>query len=459
MNNKGIIVNNPNAITGQNILHASELPRPPIHSILGFGTYWAAPEFARKHIEKLGERVYIKIPLMPPLLITSSPADSRAIFTDNTGAIRFGEALRRMAPHEMVFGSEMIEWWNGANHALLRQKVMPAFGNKALAGYKDAILAAAEKRIAEWPVNKPVQFTSLMKTLARDVIISVVFGVTEPDRQRRLEEAFIELDNTLVSPGLIGRYFYGMTRGGKSPRFRKLDSINAKIDAITLEEIAYRRNHSNEGNERKDCLELFLKFQEADTDNLLTDHMLAIFQRLLLIAGYETTAVTMAWMAERLVRHPDVMDKLEDSLAKGEDDYLDAVIIEVMRLRPALPVTLRYATEDFVMNDVLVPKGTIIVIYINGIQKREDIYPDALQFKPERFLGVRPDPYRWLPFGGGAHRCLGGAFAQFEARELMKVILKHRRFKPDNSPDERQDQHRHILLLPHKGAMVTLLPR
>jgi cytochrome P450 len=436
----------------------ASLPRPPIHSVLGFATYWASPEFFRKQFARLGERVAVEVPLLPPLLFTSSPADARVIFTDNTGAIRFGEALRRMAPHEMVFGSEMIEWWNGANHTLLRQLVMPAFGNKALAGYEAAIIEAAEQRIAEWPVNTPVQFMDLMKTLARDVIIAVVFGVTDDGRRRRLEKAFMELDETLVSPGMIARYLYAMTRGGKWPSFSKLDKVNAKIDAITLEEVACRRANPDR-EPGKDCLELFLQMQATDTNNLLSDRMLAVFQRLLLIAGYETTAVTLAWVAERLVRHPEVMNKLESSLAGGEDDYLDAIITEVMRLRPALPVTMRYAEKDFLMNDVLVPAGMVIMIYINGIQKRADIYPDPLRFDPERFLNVRPDPYRWLPFGGGAHRCLGGSFAMFESRALMKTILKHRRFQADTTPGEREDQHRNILLLPHRGAIVTLLPR
>lgn len=440
------------------VLTIDSLPRPPVHSVFGFGAYWAAPEFTRKQLGKLGERVMVDVPMLPPLLVTSSPQDCKAIFHERGGALRLGEALRKMAPHEMLFGSEMIEWWNGANHALLRKKVTPAFNGNAMRGYEDAIVGAAEARIKEWPVGEPVRFSELMQTLARDVIMSVVFGVTEPDRRRRLEEAFIELDEVLSSKGMLARYFWAMSRGGKWGTFERLEKVNATIDAITLEEIEYRRANPS-AEERKDCLAVFLKIRETDEDNLLDDNMIAVFQRLLLIAGYETTAVTLAWVAERLVRHPDALAKLEASVDNGEDGYLDAVITEVMRLRPALPVTLRYAEKDFVMNDLLVPKGTVIVIYINAIQKRADIYPDPLAFDPERFLGKRPDPNEWLPFGGGAHRCLGANFAMFESRVLLRTILQHMRFKPETSRGEREDQHRNILLLPHKGATVTLLPR
>lgn len=439
------------------IRHMDSLPRPPLHSVLGFGAFWTFPELARNWLLKHEDRVVFEVPFLPPLLATASPDDCKAIFTDRE-CLRFGEALRRMAPHEMVFGSEMIDWWNGDNHMPLRRKVMPAFDGAALEGYEEAMIAAASLRIAEWPVDAPVSFSKLMHALARDVIMSVVFGVTEEKRRQRLEHAFIDLDEALRSPGMIGRYFLAMGRGGKWPRFQKLDAINAKIDAITQEEIDHRRAHPQSA-ERKDCLAIFLRIQAEDKDSLMNDRMIAVFQRLLLIAGYETTAVTLAWVAERLVRHPLIMARLEASLARGEDKYLDAVITEVMRLRPALPVTLRYAEKDFRMNDVLVKAGTVIMVYINAVHKRADVYPEPERFDPERFLEARPHPHRWLPFGGGAHRCLGGAFAMVEARVLLRTILKHRRFEADTSPDERVDQHRNILMLPHRGAMVTLRRR
>jgi cytochrome P450 len=130
-----------------------------------------------------------------------------------------------------------------------------------------------------------------------------------------------------------------------------------------------------------------------------------------------------------------------------------------MRVRPAAPVTLRHVDKDFVMNDVLVPAGTILLVYINAIHKRADVYPDPDVFDPERFIGESRHPHPWLTFGGGAYRCLGGPFALFEARVLLRTILKHRALAPDASPGERQDQHRSVLLSPHKAGTVTLLPR
>jgi len=317
------------------------VPRPFLHSLVGFGGYWAAPEYTRKQVEQRGGRMVMELPFFPRLLLTARPEDCRAIFTERTGAVRFGEGLRRMAPHKMLFGTEMIDWWNGANHAVLRKKVSPAFNGKALACYEEAIVAAAQRRVTEWPVGQPVRFTSLMRTLARDVIMSVVFGVTESERRDRLEQQLRALDHTLASPGMAARYALAMARRGKWPSFEAMDKVNAAIDAVTLDEIAHRRANQS-ATERRDCLEAFLRIQEADDDDdMMNDRMIAIFQRLLLIAGYETTAVTLAWVAERIVRHPDVLAKLDATLAAGDTDYLDAVITETMRLRPSLGSTPR----------------------------------------------------------------------------------------------------------------------
>lgn len=437
------------------LLQLKDLPRPPLRSILGFGAFWAAPEFTRKQLAKRGERVVIDVPLLPTMLFTSSPSDCKAVFTDRSGDLKFGEALRRMAPHEMLFGTEVIEWWNGANHALLRRKTTPAFTGAALRGYEQAIIDATERRVQEWPVDEPVRFQSLMLTLARDVIMSVVFGVTQSERRDRLEAALVKLDEVVGSNGMRARYLTAIARGGKWAPFEAMEKVNAEIDAVTLDEIVWRRANPSDVP-RQDCLEAFLQIQAADTDNLLDDRMIAIFQRLLLIAGYETTGVTLGWVAERIVRHPEVLARLDQAIVDGDDDYIDAVVTETMRVRPALPVTMRYAVDDVTLGDLRVPKGTLVMLYINAIHKRGDIYPEPEVFNPDRFVGVRPDPYAWIPFGGGAHRCLGAQFAMFESRVLLKTILKHRSFVPDDSPGEREDQHRNILLLPHNGAMVTL---
>ena len=82
-------------------------------------------------------------------------------------------------------------------------------------------------------------------------------------------------------------------------------------------------------------------------------------------------------------------------------------------------------------------------------------YPDPLVFRPERFVGQRPDPIVWIPFGGGSRRCLGAAFALTEMRVVLAEVLRRVELDPTSQPPERT-RVRHVTLIPHKGAIVTV---
>ena len=133
--------------------------------------------------------------------------------------------------------------------------------------------------------------------------------------------------------------------------------------------------------------------------------------RTLLLGGHETTASTLTWILERVTRHPDVLARLEAAALDGDDDYIDAVIKEAMRLRPVFPITARLASEDFELGDLTIPAGTLIIPHITLVHRRPDLYPDPLAFRPERFLDAAPEPTTWIPFGGGPRRCIGAAFS------------------------------------------------
>ena len=307
------------------------------------------------------------------------------------------------------------------------------------------------------PDGSADQVHSHMLTLAREVIMSVVFGVTEPERRARLADHMNELDRLFGSRGMALRYAASMVSRGRWLPFPTLQKALTGMDRVTYDEIAARRS-SPDDTERSDCLAVFLKLPEADDQGLMDDEMLAGFQRLLLVAGSDTTAATLSWVAERLVRHPKVLQRLEETLAAGDDTYLDAVITETLRLRPTVPFTAHAVKRDVVVNDEFLPQGTMFCLYINGIHRRGDLYDAPDEFRPERFLGTTPDPYHWLPFGGGINRCLGGQMAMFEARVLLRTILQEVTFVPDTSAAENQQAHT-VLLLPEQRATVTLRKR
>jgi cytochrome P450 family 135 len=442
--------------TTRQVTTLDTLPRPN-SSLAAWAKLFFAPETARQQLAGLGERFVLDVPLLPTMFWTSSPDDVRAVFQDKTRALSFGTALRRLAPHELIFGERIMTWWASDNHTEVRRKVTPAFMGKALQGYEPTVEDVARRMVRDLPTGRPIQFHAYARTLAREVIMSIVFGVTEAERRARLSHYMTDLDRFIGSRGLAMRYAASMASRGRWLPFPALDRVLTGLDQVTYDEMAARRNDPCDAD-RRDCLAIFLNIAQADDQGLLDDEMIAGFQRLLLVAGNDTTAATLSWVAERLARHPEVLQRLQETLAAGDETYLDAVITETLRLRPTIPFTARAVKRDVVLNDVFLPRSSMVVLYINGIHRRGDLYDAPDEFRPERFLGTTPDPYHWLPFGGGINRCLGGHMAMFEARVLLRTILQELTFVPEAAAPENQ-QANTVLLLPERRATVTLSKR
>src|SRR5262245_57575521 len=248
--------------TTQPVTTLDTLPRPRISSA-AWAKLFFAPENARQHFAELGERFVLDVPLLPTMFWTSSPDDVRAVFQDKTRALSFGTALRRMAPHELVFGERIMTWWAGDDHTVVRRKVAPAFMGKALQGYEQAMEDVTRRLVRELPTGRPIRFHTQMRTLAREVIMSVVFGVTEPERRARLSEHLAALERLIASRGLAMRYAASMASRGRWLPFPALDRVLAGLDQVTYDEIAARRS-SPDNDQRRDCLATFLRIQQDD---------------------------------------------------------------------------------------------------------------------------------------------------------------------------------------------------
>ncbi len=155
------------------------------------------------------------------------------------------------------------------------------------------------------------------------------------------------------------------------------------------------------------------------TDAELRDELMT-----LLVAGHETTATALTWTLERIVRHPAVLQRLQDEQRDGGEAYLDAVIKETLRLRPVVPAVVRRLQRPMSFGGWDLPAGVHIAPSIYLLHRREDLYPDPVAFRPERFLDRTPGTYEWIPFGGGVRRCLGASFALYEMRVVLQAILR-----------------------------------
>jgi cytochrome P450 len=295
-----------------------------------------------------------------------------------------------------------------------------------------------ERVVATWPVGRPFSLHRHMQRITLDVIFRTVFGVDDGSQLEDLRDALPRVLDRQSRPAAalftlppLRHSFFGLTPWDGFLR----DLRHA--DALIHRQIARRRaDVARDRTPRKDVLAMLLEARDEDgrpmTDDELRDELMT-----LLVAGHETTATMLCWAMDFVLGDDRVQAKLlrEIDEAGFSGPYLDATVKEVLRLRPVVPAVGRRIKEPMTLGRYEVPAGELVVPVAFLTQRLASIYPDPEAFKPERFVDVKPDPYAWFPFGGGARRCLGMAFALHEikvvlASVLTSVRLQKRRAEP-----------------------------
>jgi cytochrome P450 len=208
---------------------------------------------------------------------------------------------------------------------------------------------------------------------------------------------------------------------------------------------------------RADVLSLLLEARDEDGQPLSDEHVRDELISLVL-AGHETTANSLAWTFERLLRAPAAYDQLREIVRSGHadaDDFIEATIHEGMRLRPVVPIVVRMVKRPWQLGDYVVPPRTPVAISILALHHRDDLYPDPQLFRLDRFLRHKPGTYTWIPFGGGIRRCLGASLAMAEQRVVLEAIIRRTDLAAPSAAAERARQ-RNVTMIPSRGGRVVV---
>jgi cytochrome P450 len=378
----------------------------------------------------------------------ADPVAIRELFTGDQSDLRAGEANSFMSP---VLGDRSVLVLDGAEHLRQRKLMLPPFQGSRVAGFRSVIRDVAEREVAGWRPGTRLVLRQRMRAVTFEVICRAVFGVTEPERVERLRAALVAVIDS--SPLYMVSRFARADLGALSPGRRFVGRMNA-ADALLIEEIA-RRRRAPDLEERTDVLSVLLRAQDEDgrpmTDAELRDELFTM-----LGAGHETTATGLAFAFELLLRNPAALSRLLSEIDAGEDDaYLDAVVKETLRLRPVIDAAERTLTKPRTVAGWELPPGIKVYPGIALVHMREDLYPRAREFRPERFLDQGAESYSWIPFGGGIRRCLGAALAQAEMAEVLRVAIPAVELRPVRNREEPVVL-RGITLAPRYGVEVDV---
>jgi cytochrome P450 len=387
-----------------------------------------------------------------PMVLISDPAAIKALYMEREHGLPPG----RNVILEPILGSQSLLLQEGAEHLARRRLMLPSFHGERMRSYEAILDEIVGDEIDSWPLDTEFPIHSRMQAITLEAILRIVFGVADGPRLERLREMLATVLTETASPrsqliSLATRRF----RGGNA--FARFENQLREVDDLLFAEIAEHRSKPDLAD-RDDILSMLMlaEFEDGGTmsDKELRDQLMT-----LLLAGHETTATALAWTFDLLLRHPEPLQRLRDSLAAGEDAYLRATISESLRLRPVLPLAGRRLAKELSVDGMTLPAGTDVSPAIWITHTRPDLYPEPFAFRPERFLGDEgPESYAWIPFGGGIRRCIGASFAEFEMRIVLREVLT-RCDQQKASPLPEKTGRRNITLSPKDGTPVVVTAR
>ncbi len=322
------------------------------------------------------------------------------------------------SPVRPVMGAHSVVVLTGPEHMRQRKLLLPPFHGERMREYEEVIVEATRRDMASWPLGRPMSLHGRTRAATLEVILRAVFGV-EGAGMGPLAMAIGQLMRPL---GMVRVLKIALSRPGPERPPGAFGRALDELDEVIYEELARRRAVSDLA-ERRDILSLLLQARDEDgramTDVELRDELVT-----LLLAGHETTATSVAWAVERLVRHPDKLSRLVAEIDEGEsEEYLGGVVSETLRVRPVVPIVARRLQEDFELGGYRLAAGTTVAPSIYLTNRNPRIYERPDEFLPERFLESPPETFSWIPFGGGIRRCIGASFATLEMKLMLRTIL------------------------------------
>jgi cytochrome P450 len=426
-------------------------PGPRLPRALQTALWAARPiSFMQRARRRYGDVFTIRPYAFGDIVVLADPRHIKEVFTGDRNVFAAGRANAAMAP---VLGSHSLLTLDGERHLRQRKLMLPPFHGEAVGRYRERIGQITTDEVATWPTGTPFPIRPRMQNIALEIILRAVIGVSDPMRLARLRELLpMLLDFSVLDMWAV--WLWPRLLETRLVRRNPSQLARPEVDRLLFEEIAA---HRSDPGTHDDILALLISARDADgrplSDENLLDQIIT-----LLLAGHETTTTGLAWAFERLTRNRAALERLQGELDAGEEQYLDAVVNETLRVRPVIDGVWRKLTAPAVVAGHRLPADTLVFPAIVLAQTSSEAFPDPEDFRPERFLEGSPPPYTFIPFGGGTRRCIGAPFAVMEMKTVLSTVLQRVELRASDPRPEQPRSH-HVTQIPAHGARVTAGPR
>jgi cytochrome P450 len=392
-------------------------------------------------------------------VVVCDPRDVKRVFTADPDTLGVSEANPLLGP---LLGHRSVMLLEEPEHMPRRKLMLAPFHGRRMDGYAEMMSAVTRREIDSWPIGEPFELWPRMQTITLEVILHVVFGSLDSEHVRRLRELLLALTTWLNDPGRLASLsalsaVLGARAMARDPSFqttreamastvlaevrRRREARDARASAhahlgMRASEVEQAGEQGVDGEDERDDVLALLESARYEDGSPLSDRDLCDEAITLLLDG--PTSTSLAWTFERLLRHPDKLERLRREVDEGEEDiYLDAVVREAMRLCPPVAVVARRLLAPLELGGYEIPAGVTVAPCVYLMHRRAEVYPNPRAFVPERFLGKTPGTYTWIPFGGGSRRCLAASFATTEMKRVVHTVLSEVELRPRRATSER----------------------
>jgi cytochrome P450 family 135 len=398
--------------------------------------------FLRRVHDRFGDPVTIRTYWTDePLVLFSGPDAVREVFRLDPAIAPAGQSWEFLRPFA---GPNSILVLDGEQHLRERRLFQTPFHGARMRAFRSTVAELARRELSTW--NGRVNTLERMKHLTLETILRIVFGARGEQEAAQLRDAIhATLDTVRSMPRMLAMSLVQRDLGPRSP-WGSFRLAVERFDALLLDVVARRR--AEPGGDSMLALLLEQRDEDGNSpgDRHLRDQLVA-----LLAAGHDTSAASLAWAFERLARHPAVHARL----GEGDSAYMDAVVKEVLRVRPVLTIAPRRLFEPAQIAGRKFPAGVHVAACLWLALRREDLWPEAAEFRPDRWLeGPTPNPMSWIPFGGGVRRCAGAPFAEMEMREVLRAAADLT-IHPVRAEPERARRSA-LVVTPHRGGEIVV---
>ena len=409
----------------------------------------ALPSFVVEMSERYGDIVAFALPgrrfvmLNHPDQIKDVLVTQQHAFTKSEG----GRTLKMLLGDGLLTSEE-------PQHRQMRRIVQPAFHKERIAAYARSMRELAHEWVAARADGERIEMAAAMSELTLRIASVTLFGADAGAQAHLVRDALHEtMESYAVAIGPLGRL---QRRIRALPANRRFEAARARLDRVIYELIAQRRASRER---RDDALSLLLGEEDTETGFRPSDEQVRDEAMTLFLAGHETTANALVWTWYLLAQHPEIETRMhaEIDAARELDDpfahvaqfeYTRRVLREAMRLYPPAWIIGREAQRELTLvGGYRIPAKTTLFVSQLALHRRACFYADPLRFDPDRWLRDDVPQFAYVPFGGGARRCIGEEFAWLEGTLLLATLAKAYRFVRESSAPVETE------------ALVTLRPR